>query len=113
MRISIITDEAPDANVVDLIDARTLSGGRYTVTRTADVNGVIELIAWEPWANHDRETAIRGERLGAVSMRAVPKGADFDAFWNQCDDEAHRVIAAAYPDVRGEYRDGSLIAEAT
>lgn len=112
MRLCIVTDEAPDANVVELIDVRALNSGRYTVTRTADDNGVIEIIAWEPWASHDRETTIRGERLGAVSMRAVPKGADFDDFWNECDEEARRVIAAAFPGARGEYNDGSFIEEA-
>lgn len=112
--IAIITDAAPDTQTLRLIEYRivTVDGQRYVITRTADDNGVIELIAWEPRASHDRETTIHGERLGALSMRAVPKGADFDDFWNECDEEARRVIAAAYPDVRGEYRDGSFIEEA-
>lgn len=114
MRLYIITEEAPDASVSRLIELREirLDGRHYVVTRTRDVNDIIELIAWESWASHDRETTILGERFGAVSMRSAPNGTDLDAFWGECDAAACRVIAAAFPNAIGAYNDGSFTEEA-
>lgn len=111
MKLTLITRASTEPNVVRLLELRTVAidGSEFVVTRTRDVNGNVELLAWEPWANHDRKTTVLGERLGAVAMREVPDGADFDDFWGECDAYACRVIDAAFPDARGEYVDGSFV----